>query len=432
MRQINIRKAVPEWSAPTAAWLMCGDSLNEQLAKIWSEIGQTKRLPVQWETMQTIWLNKPGKDHSLMENKRAINLTDPPLKGYLNFLQNEVREFKKYKWNPCTYGGVPGKSAPIAKTVVQKAMSRAKYAKRHFFMYLEDATKAFDKLRRKKLWKATKTQLKGLKHISTRLKNRHRRTAFASKVGKKLLCMKMQEGVTQGDPNGPSLFVMAYEEFGRNIDQQRKNLLHMQFEIPKEWIPALNVHELNTIQMHKHMYVDDHAEIHCINDTKDISALIVPILEEQREWGLSTNMSKSFAMVQMQGRGSRKKLNNLAGKIKLARFGNINITKSSKYLGAIITTDGNANEEITSIIHNAQNAMQRLGNIWRSHELPMEMRIIIFTTMVVSVLTYALEAHVLTYTQTQRLAASFNRMLRRVARSPAHILRKQPRPTQQG
>ena len=45
----------------------------------------------------------------------------------------------------------------------------------------------------------------------------------------------------------------------------------------------------------------------------------------------------------------------------------------------------------------------------------------IFRSMVCTVLMYALDAHVLTFTQTQRLEAAHTRMLRRIARSPSHL-----------
>ena len=73
------------------------------------------------------------------------------------------------------------------------------------------------------------------------------------------------------------------------------------------------------------MYVDDHAEIHTITKIPQIQALIQPILEVQQDWGFSTNMSKSFALIKLQGRGCRKKLKNIDGKVKLEHFGKLKI-----------------------------------------------------------------------------------------------------------
>ena len=47
----------------------------------------------------------------------------------------------------------------------------------------------------------------------------------------------MTEGIAQGDPNAQSLFVMTYEEFGHEIDEQRAHLLKMDFDVPKYLLP---------------------------------------------------------------------------------------------------------------------------------------------------------------------------------------------------
>ena len=100
--------------------------------------------------MQTVWLEKHGKDSTQMSNRRAINLTDPALKGYLNLLQTELREYKRHAWKPTTYGGVPGRSETKAITIVQEIMARAGKAGRNFVLYMGDAIKAFDKIKRAK------------------------------------------------------------------------------------------------------------------------------------------------------------------------------------------------------------------------------------------------------------------------------------------
>ena len=94
------------------------------------------------------------------------------------------------------------------------------------------------------------------------------------------------------------------------------------------------------------MFVDDHAAIHCFTNPAEITTLIAPILDHKAEWGFTTNMDKSFALLKIQGKGCRKKVKNLANKIKLDKHGTIRVTQSSKYLGAILNTDGNMNEEI--------------------------------------------------------------------------------------
>ena len=109
------------------------------------------------------------------------------------------------------------------------------------------------------------------------------------------------------------------------------------------------------------------------------------------------------------------------GKIKLGPFGNLKIAPTGKYLGVMMNPDGYMDDEVQHRISQAQKAMQCLNNIWKSRELPVEVKIGIFNTMVRTVLTYALDAHVLTHTQLQRLESAQTVMIRRATRTPAHI-----------
>ena len=151
--------------------------------------------------MQTGWLDKVGKDASNIGNRRAINLTDPALKGYLNFLQAEIRQYKEGNWKPTTYGGVPFGSAPIAIMIVQEIMARLKKGGTNYILYMGDATKVFDKIKRHKIQKSIQHQLRGIKHVVKRLKVRHNRTIYTTKVTNETVKIQMTEGVAQGDPN---------------------------------------------------------------------------------------------------------------------------------------------------------------------------------------------------------------------------------------
>ena len=97
----------------------CRNKTKEILIEIWNDIGKMRTLPIEREEIQTIWLDKTNKNTTELSNRRAINLTDPAMKGYLNYLQMEIREAKAGQWAPTTCGGVPLRSAVMAITVAQ-------------------------------------------------------------------------------------------------------------------------------------------------------------------------------------------------------------------------------------------------------------------------------------------------------------------------
>ena len=109
------------------------------------------------------------------------------------------------------------------------------------------------------------------------LKARHSRTVYTTNVDSQPLKIQMTEGVAQGDPNAQTLFVITYEEFGTQVDSARADNIHMEFKPPTSIAEELsNLSE--TISLHQHMFVDDHAEIHCFNNLAEIAELITPIL----------------------------------------------------------------------------------------------------------------------------------------------------------
>ena len=135
---------------------------------------------------------------------------------------------------------------------------------------------------------------------------RHVRTIYVTKIDEQYLKLQMTEGVAQGDPNSQSLFVMAYKDLGQQIDEIRADKIYMDFNIPKHLLPDAEWNKLDTISMHQHAYIDDHAEIHTIRDPSEIQRLVTPILDTQTQWGMATNMDKSYALVKLQGKGRNK------------------------------------------------------------------------------------------------------------------------------
>ena len=49
MRKLKIQKAIPEWSVPTAAWLIAENEIATTMAEIWNEIGTENKIPDMWD-----------------------------------------------------------------------------------------------------------------------------------------------------------------------------------------------------------------------------------------------------------------------------------------------------------------------------------------------------------------------------------------------
>ena len=129
------------------------------LTSIWNDVGTLSKLRTAWSQMQSRWPDKNGKGITKLDNRCAMNLTDPAVKEYLNYFQSEIKEAQAGKWSPTTYGGVHLKTAAMAITIKQEIMSRARAAKNSYLVFLGDAEKAFDKIQRNRIWTSITKQL---------------------------------------------------------------------------------------------------------------------------------------------------------------------------------------------------------------------------------------------------------------------------------
>jgi hypothetical protein len=85
--QVKVNKAVPSWSAPTAAYHITSSIIAKYMTKDIHNIILTQEYPKIWRDIQTVWIEKPDKDPSIIHNRRPINLEEPGFKAYLNTLQ---------------------------------------------------------------------------------------------------------------------------------------------------------------------------------------------------------------------------------------------------------------------------------------------------------------------------------------------------------
>ena len=129
--------------------------------------------------------------------------------------------------------------------------------------------------------------------------------------------------------------------------------------------------------------------------------------------------------VSLYGRGSRKLMCQLGGKVDIPGVGEIKVVTQGKYLGVMIGAKQTAvNEDISRRVRQAGSAMGRLGKIWRMEGLSLARKVQLYLALVRSVLLYAGEVFVYSVSQLQRLEALQSRHLRLIAKSTAHMTRE--------
>ena len=162
--------------------------------------------------------------------------------------------------------------------------------------FLGDAIKAFDRVKRSKCMNKCLTKLSSApadKELANRLVVGHQEIIAVTEVGNSRLEMQVDEGVAQGDPLGPPVYVVGYEGTLESIDEIRIHSedYSLPFQLP-------NADE--TTDMSRTLFVDDHFEIHvldCGNDPDLIRQRVrdigEPILFAQSEWGIDSGREKN-------------------------------------------------------------------------------------------------------------------------------------------
>lgn len=416
LRGINYRKAVPKWSAATAAWILAEEHTVPAMQRALESAWQTGKYPKLWTLHHTVWIPKPGKDPSRIENLRPINLADPSLKAYLRILQEQLREHLQRKWLPTQYGAIPHRGTSDALLVVQEILARMRRHKVSHMAFVGDATRAFDQLSRPKLWEALRKQ--GVpEHLVQELMLRHQDVQYVSAREDQETSCQSTRGVAQGDPCGPVLFNATYLDFAEDINHLRQDhMQEMSFTLPEVFptVPA------QAIQLHQHLFVDDHLEIWPVISTAHARQLLDPILDTQPEYGVQANFQKTKLGLKMMGKGSRAVRKEFGTRLRCSA-GTLTCASSAKYLGCYLDMDGSLEREVSYRLKQAQKAHCALHRFWRSSQLTVQQKLNLYEATVTAVLLYGSETMTYSDHQLQRMEKLRTRHLRHITISPVHL-----------
>jgi hypothetical protein len=178
---LDFSKAHPHWTSSPASYFLAHDLLDVPISALISSSLYHKTLPSLWYLLQTIWINKPGKPSSKLDNLRPINLTDPVARVYDKMLQLDLMEAMDERWSHTCYGALPSRSTITALITVQLLSARLRKQGVCHYVFLGDASKAFDLFSRDTILKQTAGQLHHA--LSHALAQRHAHLHYQTNVG---------------------------------------------------------------------------------------------------------------------------------------------------------------------------------------------------------------------------------------------------------
>ena len=139
-----------------------------------------------------------------------------------------------------------------------------------------------------------------------------------------------------------------------------------------------------------------------------ITELLEAVSKEGEKFGLKINTAKTKIMTI-----SKHETNQLA--VKLGQE-DIEIVRKFVYLGSELKADGGADTEIKRRIALAGTAFNKLQKIFKRHDIRLNVKLRIFNSCVIPVLTYGCESWDITKAMQNKLIAAENKWIRRILR----------------
>ena len=419
-RKCRTNKAMKTHTRPAEALHIASDILAPEEIKLWKAIGLQRQYPEAWRTSDIALIPKPGKDFTLLINRRGINKIDSGLKTFSIFLQSRTSE-KAAQNSHGEWGVFKHKSTAQPLLIIEVMMQRARKAKKDFCAVAGDIEKAFDYADHAELAKAIAEYI-NVSPFCELIIDRHCNVVFRFTLSDGSTVEYMiPRGAVQGCSLGPMAFAIYYRRFLHHLETLRtpaqRQIMHFTLDtgIDGRSPPVI-------IEAHKMTFVDDHIEMWVTEDARELREALKDIIPAQQKFKLQSNFKKMQIMWSTKGKNSRKRKKSIGNTMTIGGGQPAQIQQQIKYLGCIYHETGSAGPEVDSKIASAKSAHARLTrHIYRNTIIPTDIKIELFQQYELTILLNGLECRNLTKTQITKLERYQIRAIRHLTCSPAHI-----------
>lgn len=251
-----------------------------------------------------------------------------------------------------------------------------------------DLEKAYDSVPRNKLWKIL-TEIGLNKTLIRIMQLMYKESTAQIKIGNKLHSkFKTSKGLRQGCSISPTLFNLYVEHV---IRLWKKKCEKMGIWIRESYLSTIS-------------FADDQVLI--AQDEDDLSYMIRKLNEYYTTWGLQISLEKTEYMVI-----GNKETPNLQ-----MEENEIKGVNEFKYLGTIFDKNGSIESEIKRRINQGRVAVRMLNGIWWDEHITRTTKVMIYRSIVESILTYGAEVWTMSKAIRSKLLATEMDALRRSMR----------------
>ncbi len=350
------------------------DLLSPLYVKLFNKILDSGNFPSEWLIGVIVPLYKNKGDKTDVNNYRGVTLLSCIGKLFTSILNERLREYVNV--NNIISEAQAGFRAEYSTLdhifLLKCVIDLFLWKKEKLFCLFVDYKKAFDMVWREGLWyKLVKEKVDGkiMNVIRNMYSNIKSCVMLEQQKTDTFLC---NMGVRQGENLSPLLFAFFVNDMETHFIEYGCNYLNFKDDTLNTYLQLLVI-----------MYADDTV---ILSDSENgMKQALLALNEYTREWKLQVNCNKTKVVVFSRGKVQTDKY-----KFKLGED-DIEVVGHYKYLGITFNYNGRFRKGEMELKEQAQRAMYSIIGTSRKYDLPVDIQLEMFNSMILPIMTYASE-----------------------------------------
>jgi len=375
LKKMKLGRALGPDGIPIEVWKSLGDRGIYWLTNLFNKILMSKSMPNEWRKSTLVPIYKNKGDIQSCNNYRGIKLMSHTMKLWERVIEHRLRSITTVSDNQ--FGFMPGRSTMEALYLLRRLMEKYREKKKDIHMVFIDLEKAYDRVPRRIIWSMLEKKGVTKRYIEV-IKDMYEGvvTSIRSPSGETSQ-FPITVGLHQGSALSPYLFALIMDDLTG----------HIQDEVP--WCM---------------LFADD---IVLIDETKrGINSKLERWREALETKGFKISRTKTEYM---ECKFSNKSIDNTMVKLE-----DKEILKSDhfRYLGSIISQDGEIGEDVTHRIKVGWLKWRSASGVLCDKRIPVKLKGKFYRTAVRPALLYGTECWATKRQHINKMSVAEMRMLR--------------------